>query len=108
MKKVGLFLLALVPILCGCEEDPANIKAVNHWDHVVVFSIDGSEVSHVQPLTNKSKDVEAGTHEVTLALESGDVLFEQTILIESGQFVEYHILTDGTILTSGGDNDPYN
>jgi hypothetical protein len=99
--------LAFVAALAGCEEDPGTIKAVNHWDRVVVFSVDSYEVGRLQPLTNKKKEVKAGTHKITLTLEDGSVLFEQSIWIESGQFVNYHVQSDGTILTSGGDNDPY-
>ena len=102
-----LLLLALIGLFTSCEvDDEATIKVVNYMDRVVVLSLNGNVVARVQHLTHKEEDIEKGTYKVALTLNDGRLLFEQTIFIDELQFVTYTVRTDGTVLASGGDNDP--
>jgi hypothetical protein len=103
---LALLALTVTFAACGPEEEDASIKVVNHWDRVVVFSLDNSEVGRLQPLTNREEHVDKGTYRLTLRLEDGSLLFEQTFFIDSGQYVQYHVQSDGTVLAYAGDDDP--
>jgi hypothetical protein len=97
----------LIGLFTGCEvDDEATIKVVNYMDQVVLLRLDGNEVTRMQPLTHKEKYIEKGTYEVALKLDDGRLLFEQTIFIDELQFVTYSVRADGTVLASGGDDDP--
>jgi hypothetical protein len=102
-----LLLLGLIGLFTGCEvEDEATIKVVNYMERVVVLSLNGNEIARVQPLTHKEEEIEKGTYKVALKLDDGRLLFEQTIFIDELQFVTYTVRADGTVLASGGDDDP--
>jgi hypothetical protein len=101
----SLLLLALAAASCDLPKENANIKVVNHWDRVVIFSLDGQEVARVQPLTKVEKEVDEGSYRVKLTLETGVILFEQQFFIKEQQEVAYSIQSDGTVLASGGATD---
>ena len=102
-----LLLLAPIGLFTGCEvDDQATIKVVNYMERVVVLSLNGNEVARLQPLTHKEEDIENGTYKVALTLDDGRLLFEQAIFIDELQFVTYTVRADGTVLASGGDDDP--
>jgi hypothetical protein len=97
----------LIGFFTGCEvDDEPTIKVVNYMERVVALNLNGTEIARVQPLTHKEEDIEKGTYKVALKLDDGRLLFEQMIFIDELLFVTYTVRADGTVLASGGDDDP--